>query len=585
MPHSRSRRSQRRASPSAITAVLALSGTLVALLATLVVPLLPDFPAILGVTVDDATWLVTATLLSGAVATPIVSKSADMFGKRKMMIICLAVMVAGSVVAAAGGSFVWLLVGRTLQGFSGALIPIGMSIMRDELPTEQLGTAVALMSATLGIGGALGLPLAGALYDTLGWASIFWLSAGAGFLLLLAIVLVVPASEVRTPGRFDVIGALVLSMALVALLLAISKGGSWGWGSERIILLFLAAALLLALWIPYELRVHRPIVDLRTSTRRPVLMTNLASLLIGLANFANMLLTTQQLQLPAATGYGLELSAGVAGLCMLPSGLAMVVFAPLSGRIIRNFGGKVALLAGASVMTVGYIGRVFLYDSVTSVIIGSTAISIGTAIAYTAAPSLIMGAVPVTETASANGLNTLIRNIGSAISSAVIATVLASVTITVGSTLLPSVDAFKTLFWMASLASAASALTAVFIPRRTLPLPPVPGISTTLYGRVLTAGEQPAAAAVVTVLRTTGEQVGRGQGDSEGNYRIELPHTGEYLVIAFVAGWKPVAESIVLEAQVSQREINIDTGRIVETVGEAEGVLTGGHGHAVHGGQ
>ena len=256
-------------SPGAITAVLALSGTVVALMQTLVVPLLPDFPGILGVTADDASWLVTATLLSSAVATPIVSRSADMYGKRKMMVICLAIMVAGSVVAAVGGSFLWLIVGRALQGFSSALIPVGISIMRDELPKEKMGSAVALMSATLGIGSAMGLPLAGLLYESLGWESIFWVSAAAGTLLLAAVVLVVPESKVRTPGRFDYLGAVVLSAALAALLLAISKGGSWGWGSEPVLLLFLAAAVLLAAWVPYELKVSQPMVDLRTSGAAP----------------------------------------------------------------------------------------------------------------------------------------------------------------------------------------------------------------------------------------------------------------------------------------------------------------------------
>jgi MFS family permease len=206
-------------------------------------------------------------------------------------------------------------------------------------------------------------------------------------------------------------------------------------------------------------------VNLRISVRRPVLMTNLASLLLGLAMFANMLLTTQQLQLPATTGYGLGLNVSVAGLCMVPSGLAMVVFAPLSGRIIRAFGGKVALIIGAAVMIVGYVGRIFFYDSVAVVIIGATVVSIGTAVGYAAAPALIMGAVPVTETASANGLNSLLRSIGSSISSAVIGAVLATVTMMVGSTLFPSFEAFRTLFLMAALASAASALAAVFIPK------------------------------------------------------------------------------------------------------------------------
>ena len=512
---------------------------------TLVVPLLPGFRRILGVSVDDASWLVTATLLASAVATPIVSRSADMYGKHKMMVACLGIMVAGSVLAAVGGSFVWLIIGRTLQGFAAALIPVGISIMRDELPREKMGSAVALMSATLGIGSAMGLPLAGVLYESLGWASIFWVSAAAGALLLVAVALVVPESKVRTPGRFDYAGALVLSAALAALLLAISKGGSWGWGSGPVLLLFLTAAILLAAWVPYELRVSQPMVDLRTSGRRPVLMTNVASLLIGFAMFANMLLTTQQLQLPVVTGYGFGLNVITAGLCMVSSGLAIVVFAPISGRIIRVFGGKSALIAGAVVMIVGYVGRVFFYDSIAWVIIGSTVVSVGTAIAYAAMPTLIMGTVPITATASANGLNSLVRSIGTSTSSAAVAAVLTSVTMTIGAERLPAFDAFKDVFWMAALASAASILAAVFIPRvaavRRSPVAPV-AAELVVQGRVLAPDQRPLTPAVVSVLQTGGEPVDWSRVDAEGNYSVALPGAGKYVMVASAAGWTPMAE-------------------------------------------
>ncbi|MHA7298869.1 MFS transporter [Pseudarthrobacter sp. MDT3-1] len=550
MPRSNALNNTRGPSPSAITAVLALSGTVVALMQTLVVPLLPDFPRILGITADDASWLVTATLLASAVATPIVSRSADMYGKRKMMVVCLAIMVAGSVIAAVGGSFLWLVIGRTLQGFASALIPVGISIMRDELPKEKMGSAVALMSATLGIGSAMGLPLAGVLYESLGWASIFWVSAAAGALLLVAVALVVPESKVRTPGRFDYAGALVLSAALAALLLAISKGGAWGWGSEPVLLLFLTAAILLAAWVPYELKVSQPMVDLRTSGRRPVLMTNVASLLVGFAMFANMLLTTQQLQLPTATGYGFGLNVITAGLCMVPSGLAMVIFAPVSGRIIRVFGGKSALIAGAVVMIVGYVSRVFFYDSIAWVIIGSTVVSVGTAIAYAAMPTLIMGVVPITETASANGLNSLVRSIGTSTSSAAVAAVLTSVSMTVGAVQRPSFDAFKDVFWLAALAAAASVVATVFIPKATAARRPsaadtaasVNTAEIVVQGRVLAPDNRPVTPAVVTVLQTAGEPVDWSRVDTEGNYSVALPGAGKYLMVTNAAGWAPMAE-------------------------------------------
>lgn len=528
---------------------------------TLVVPLLPDFPGILDVTAEDASWLVTATLLSSAVATPIVSRSADMYGKRKMMAVCLAIMVMGSILAAVGGSFFWLIIGRAMQGLATSLIPVGISIMRDELPKEKMGSAVALMSATLGIGSALGLPLAGLLYEGLGWESIFWLSAGAGLLLLTAVVLVVPESKVRTRGRFDYLGAVLLSAVLTALLLAISKGGSWGWDSQPVLLLFLAAALLLVAWVPYQLKVSQPMVDLRTFTRRPVLLTNVASLLIGLAMFANMLLTTQQLQMPTSTGYGRGLSVITAGLCMLPSALAMVGFAPVSGGIIRRFGGKAPLIAGAAVMAAGYVGRIFFWDSIAWVIIGSTVVGIGTAIAYASMPILIMGAVPITETASANGLNSLVRSIGTATSSAAVAAVLSSVTMTVGSERLPSFQAFQDVFGLAALAAVASIIAAIFIPTaaggRKAATPGPAAAELVVQGRVLAADDHPLTPAVVTVLQTSGEPVDWSRVDSEGNYSVALPGAGKYLMVANAAGWTPMAEVFDFDGRTLEQNFHL----------------------------
>lgn len=426
----RPRRAQRRFNPSPglIVAVLAITGCIVSLQQTLVVPVLPEFPALLHTSSDNASWLVTATLLTSAIATPVVSRAADMYGKRRMMLLCLAMQIIGSALGGLGDSLSWVVAGRALQGFAAALIPVGISIMRDELPAERVGGAVALMSATLGIGSGVGLPLAGLIYAHASWHDLFWVSAAMATVMAVAVVLVVPESGVRTPGSFDVLGAVLLSAALVCLLLPISKGEQWGWGSQRTLLLFVLAVLLVAAWVPWELRTRSPMVDLRTAARRPVLLTNCASLLVGFSMYGNMLSTTQLLQMPTITGYGFGLTVLRAGLCMLPSGLMMIVLSPVSAWITRRFGGRWTLMIGALVLALGYVGRVFLSGHVLLIIIGAALVSCGTAIAYAAMPTLIMSAVPITETASANGLNTLVRSIGTSSSSAVVAMLLTSST-------------------------------------------------------------------------------------------------------------------------------------------------------------
>ena len=577
-----------------IIAILCLSGTVVSLQQTMVVPLLPDFPKILNASPDDVSWLVTSTLLTSAVATPIVSRLADMFGKRRMMIVAMIMMVIGSVIAALGGGFLPLVIGRSFQGFAASLIPVGISIMRDELPKEKVASAVALMSATLGIGSALGLPLSGLIYQSLGWEAIFWLSAVIGVALIVAVLAIVPESEVRTRGRFDIGGAVLLSIALTALLLAISKGGSWGWSSEPTILLFLTAAVVLAVWFPFELRVSQPMVDLRTSARRPVLLTNLASILVGFSMYANMLSTTQQLQMPKISGYGFELSVVVAGLCMVPSGLAMVALAPISAAITKRFGAKTTLIVGAMVLAVSYVARVFLTSEVWMIIVGAMAVSMGTAIAYAAMPTLIMRSVPITETASANGLNSLLRAVGTSTASATVAAILTSVTLKVGQVTLPALDAFKDIFWFAAIAALLSIGVTAFIPkfrpttaavagaaapvsasRETEPATAaivaaarVPsaaaaagaddgGPEIVVSGTVVRSDQRPIRHAVVTVLRTSGEPVDWSRADNDGSYSVVLPGPGKYLVVSSADGWAPRSQVLEFTDATNRQQIQL----------------------------
>jgi len=563
-----------RRSSRLITAILCLSGTVVALQQTMVIPLLPDFPKILGVSADDASCSSTVTPIMSAVRTPNVPRRADTFGKRRRMLISMTMIVVGSLVAAIGGNFVALLIGRGLQGFAISMIPVGISIMHDELPKEKVASATALMSATLGIGSALGLPLSGLIFEHLGWPAIFWLSAIVGVLLIIAVAVVVPESSVRTRGKFDFLGAVMLSTALTAILLAISKGARWGWTSELTLLMFVIGIVTLALWFPYELRVTQPMVDLRTSAKRPVLLTNVASILVGFSMYANNLSTTQQLQMPKISGYGFELGVMAAGLCMIPAGLAMVFFAPVSANITKRFGAKITLIVGGTVLALAYIARVFLTGSIALIIISAAVVSIGTAIAYSAMPMLIMRSVPITETASANGLNSLLRSVGTSTSSAVVAAMLTSMVIPSGpGEGLPSIDAFKNIFWLAALAAVAAAAAAAFIPRRgakpeaalrpvtpegfELPDAAVSETEIVVAGRVIRADSRPIRQAVVTVMDMEGRPIDWSRADNEGNFSLALPRPGRYLVVTSADGWSPRSQVIAFDSAQSTHTVEL----------------------------
>lgn len=452
--------------PNAIVAVLAFGGIVVSLMQTLVIPLIPALPRLLHTSTGNAEWAITATLLAGAVATPVVGRLGDMYGKRRMLLACVALLVAGSAVAGLSNTLAPMVIGRTLQGLSAGVIPLGISIMRDELPAERLPSATAMMSASLGVGGALGLPAAALLAQRFDWHVLFWTSAALGAVVAVLVLTVVPESSVRAPGRFDLVGAAGLSIGLFCLLLAISKGADWGWTNGRTEGLVVGAVVLLLVWGWWELRIERPLVDLRTTARRQVLLTNIASIVFGFAMFATSLVLPQLLQLPKATGFGLGQSMLAAGLVLAPTGLVMMAMAPLSARISVARGPKVTLMLGAVVVAVAYILGTVLMSAIWQLVIVSCLVGAGIGLAYGAMPSLIMAAVPVSETAAANSLNTLMRSIGTSLSSAVAGVVLAHLTITLGQAVLPSQNGFRLIMGIAAGASVLALSIAAFLPPR-----------------------------------------------------------------------------------------------------------------------
>ncbi|HLR83656.1 MAG TPA: MFS transporter [Nocardioidaceae bacterium] len=452
-----------------IVAVLAFAGIVVSLMQSLIIPIIPELPALLHASASDAAWAITATLLAAAVATPTMGRLGDMYGKRRMLLVSVVALVAGSVIGALTDSLGPMIVARALQGFSAGVIALGISIMRDELPSERLGSSIALMSASLGVGGALGLPAAAFLAENADWHVLFWASAALGAVALLLVVFLVPESQVRTGGRFDYIGSAGLSVALVCLLLAISKGADWGWTSGLTLGLFAATVAVLLVWGAWELRTTDPIVDLRTAARRQVVLTNAASLVFGFAMFAMTLVLPQLLQLPEATGYGLERGLMTVGLVMAPSGLIMMAMAPVSASISRTRGPKVTLMCGAVVVAAGYALNMVLMSQIWHLVLASSIIGAGIGLAYGAMPALVMAAVPLTETAAANSLNTLMRSIGTSVSSAVAGAVLAAMTLSIGGASVPSQDGFRVVMAVGVLAALVALVVASFLPGRQTP--------------------------------------------------------------------------------------------------------------------
>ncbi|MEU0219723.1 MFS transporter, partial [Streptomyces sp. NPDC006265] len=444
--------------------VLAFGGILMAVMQTVVVPLLPDLPRLTGASAGTVSWMVTATLLSGAVLTPVLGRAGDMYGKRRVLMTALGLMTAGSILCALTSDIAVLIAARALSGAAAAVVPLSISILRDELPPARRGSAVALMSSTVGIGAALGLPLAAVIVQYANWHTMFWVTSALGATGVTLVWWAVRESPVREPGRFDVPGTIGLATGLVCLLLGVSQGGQWGWGGARVVGLFAAAVVVLALWSWQQLRTGRPLVDLRLVGQPRVGLSHVAALLAGFAFYANTLVTAQLVQAPAATGYGLGLSIVATGLCLLPSGIVMLLLSPVSARISAARGPRVTLALGAAVIAAGYAVRIADSRELWMIVAGATVVAIGTTLAYSALPTLILRAVPPEQTASANGVNVLMRTIGQAGSSAAVAAVLVHHTSPVGGAPVPTLHGYLLAFAMAGTVALVAAAAALCIP-------------------------------------------------------------------------------------------------------------------------
>lgn len=438
--------------------ILALCGIVMTLQQTMILPLLPTLPGLLDTSSSNASWLVTVTLVTGAVVTPLAGRLADMFGKKRMILVLLAVVVTGSVLGGISDSFPLLILARAMQGCGLPLIPIATAMMRDILPREKVPGGIATMSASLTIGSAAGLPLGGLIVTYLDWHMMFWVTVLSGLLLFFVIARMLPESAGQARATFDYLGALVLATALISLLLALSKGSQWGWSGWETLSATVAGLLLLALWIPLQLRSPSPLVNVRLAARPPVLTINTCAALIGFAMFSNVIVSIQLLQVPTATGFGAGLDILEAGLWMIPATLAGIVMAPVASRCIGRFGARPVLLVAAIQLSLAFVLRVYFSDTLGQILVGTTLIGMGLVPAGAAIQTLIMRAVPLSETASANGLNALLRSVGTSSASATMAAMTTIWVAQVGSDFYPGHGAFTAMFWISAIATAAAAV-------------------------------------------------------------------------------------------------------------------------------
>jgi EmrB/QacA subfamily drug resistance transporter len=361
--------------------------------------------------------------VSASVFTPIVGRLGDMLGKEKMFVVTLSALALGSLLAALAGSIGVLIAARVIQGIGGGVLPLAFGIVRDEFPPEKVTGAIGSIATLTAVGGGAGTVIAGPIVDHLGFAWLFWLPMILCVASGVAAAMFVPESPVRTAGRISAVPVVLLSAWLVALLVALSQAPVWGWGSGRVIVLFVVAAVVLVVWVLAESRSDVPLIDMRMMRLPAVWTTNLVALLVGVSMYATFAFLPELLQTPKDSGYGFGASITQSGLILLPSSVTMFLLGQYSGRLTARFGGKAVVAAGSVTGAVSMALIAFAHESRWEIYLASAIMGAGVGLAFAAMAALIVAAVPPEQTGVASGMNANIRTIGGSIGSALMASI------------------------------------------------------------------------------------------------------------------------------------------------------------------
>ena len=444
----------------------------VSIISSLGAPLLPSVAEALSVSLSSAQWSLTAALLAGAVAAPVLGRLGDGPHRRTAILVVLVVVTAGGIVAGAADSLPLLIGGRVMQGIGLGLAPIAMAAARDYLPAERVPAAIGLLSVSGATGVGAGYPISGLIAERFDVHSAFYFGAVLSAAAFVAAFLVIPRSRATATVPLDVPGALVGGFGVVALLIGVGQGAQWGWLSPAVLGCFAVAAVVLACWVRLQLRLANPLVDLRQLRHRAVLGADFAALLLGMALYMFLTVVTEFVQTPSQVGFGFGATTLVAGLCLVPFSITSLTASRVVGALARRFGTPAVLATGSLAIAAAGAFFALVHSALWEAFVAMGVLGVGFGFTFAAIPGLIARSVPDREVGSAMGFYQVIRSIGFSVGSALVASVLAAHE--VAGAAFPTVDGYTLALWIGTGICAAAALVALLFAPRGAEGPPSP---------------------------------------------------------------------------------------------------------------
>ncbi|WP_182358491.1 MFS transporter [Tomitella gaofuii] len=359
----------------------------------------------------QAAWLITAFLLLGAVAAPLVGKLADIYGKRRLLIACLVIAAVGSLLSALAGSYALMIAGRALAGMLVPCLFLSYSLIRDVFPSTTVPLAVSIATAGMGLISIAAPFLTGWLIDDFGWRSIFWFFTVTLVVLGVLILVSTPETTVRLRSRVDVIGAILLGAGIAGVLIAVSFGPTWGWGAGSTLLYLFGGLVLLGAWLASSRMIREPLMRLDILRLRPVLFTVAAAGAVYGATsvYSTILPSLAMTPSEMGLGYGFGVDAEGFAIFQVPIGALTMVGGIVVGLLCgRGIAARTLLLNGSVLLIVGGTLTALANDDKGLLLLWGAVFGLGTGLGYAAIPNLVIKAAPPelqASTASMTGVS------------------------------------------------------------------------------------------------------------------------------------------------------------------------------------
>jgi MFS family permease len=425
--------------------------------------LIQDFgnPAMVG-------WLITGYLIVGAAIAAIVGRLGDLFGRRQTLMVVLAIGAVGSLISALSTNFPVLLAGRLMQGVTGAILPLCIGLVHENLGKDRAPMAIGLMISGASIGTAAGLVVGGMIVDQYSWHGIFFTSAGLCVAAALATLAFVPVSLRRLSGPpVDWFSGLAFAPGVALVLIYFSMGKDWGWANGWSLGALLAGLALIAWWIRRSLASPNPLIAIRSFTNRTIAVGGAVTALVSMSTLQITVFFSLLLQAPVWTVAGLGLSATLAGVAKLPSNLSSTFAGPLGGWLAGRGGGRIALVVGGLITATGWLlWFVFDIDSFAVVVAQLVVISFGATMLFSVAPTIIAQASPPERISEISGMLTVIRQLFLGIGAQMVTTLLAVDVVRRGTETYPSPFAYDLTVAVIIGLCVAAILVAFALPRQ-----------------------------------------------------------------------------------------------------------------------